>query len=125
VQIGGVLCEATLVGDAAAGDPVSLAVRPESIAMNPAAEIIAEPNTIAGIVRGKVFLGESTDFLVESGSTEVRVRVSGQAPSVTFDDSVALTLPADECLVFRAQDGAGHTASRDFVDLDAVERASD
>jgi iron(III) transport system ATP-binding protein len=101
VELNGVVCRGQLSEDAAAGVEVALAVRPESISIAPSALADLGENTLPGVVLGRVFLGESTEFLVESGRLEIRVRTSGPAPGIDVDDRVTLRLPTESCLVFR------------------------
>ena len=60
----------------------------------------ADRNVLEGIVRGRVFLGENTEFLVDVDGMEVRVRASGAVPRVDADDRVTLTFPVEGCHVF-------------------------
>jgi hypothetical protein len=55
-------------------------------------------------VRSSVFLGESTDFLVDADGVEIRARVSGVKPEIGIGDRVVVTLPS-QGLVF-ARKGA-------------------
>jgi iron(III) transport system ATP-binding protein len=105
VELDGVVCRGILNDVAAVGDVVALAVRPESVGITRSVADPAEDNVLGGVVLGRVFLGESTEFLVKVGPLELRVRTSGLAPEIEVDDRVALTLPTEECLVFR-RDGA-------------------
>jgi iron(III) transport system ATP-binding protein len=118
VEIAGSVCRGLLNEPAARGDVVSLAVRPEAIALGTGGEHAEGENLLSGIVRGRVFLGENTEFLVEVGGLEVRVRTSGPVPPVDVDDPIALRFPVDGCLVFRREDGAPAVTP-----LDALEEA--
>ena len=117
LEIEGVACHGTLNDDVAAGDSIALAVRPESLTIVRAGEGSTAQNTLPGLIRGRVFLGETTEFLVAVGALEVRVRVSGPAPGLDIDDAVAIGLPADASLVFRRD------ASREASSGAAVEVA--
>jgi iron(III) transport system ATP-binding protein len=101
VEIGGIACGGTVNEDVAAGDAIALAVRPEALAIAPSHGESQAPNTLPGLIRGRVFLGESTEFLVAVGELEVRVRVTGPAPGLDVGDAVTLGLPEDASLVFR------------------------
>jgi iron(III) transport system ATP-binding protein len=99
-----------LAGPAAAGDAVALAVRPETVALEPdrngAQEL--EPGVLRGIVRSSVFLGESTDFLVGVDGLEVRARISGINPGFAIGDAVRVRMPQTG-LVFPREDLADRT----------------
>ena len=71
----------------------------------------ADHNVLEGVVRGRVFLGENTEFLVDVDGMEVRVRASGAVPRVDADDRVTMTFPVDGCHVF----------ARERLDEDDVE----
>lgn len=102
VDLAGGRCRGTLSGEAAVGDDVALAVRPESISLMATGSTDAgrDENALGGLVRGRVFLGENTEFLVEVGGNEVRVRASG-TPAFDADDPVVLKFAISDCLVFR------------------------
>jgi iron(III) transport system ATP-binding protein len=116
VEIGGRICTGALLDDVAPGDVVSLAVRPEAMVIGTGGEVVGGENLLEGIVRGRVFLGENTEFLVDVAGLEVRVRMSGTAPRVDVDDPVTLRFPADGCHVFKRQ----RRDPDDEVELDPV-----
>jgi hypothetical protein len=64
-----------------------------------------------------VFLGESTDFLVDAEGVEVRARVSGVKPEIGIGDAVLLTFPEQGLVFPRATNGAAPAAE---VDPEAV-----
>ena len=81
---------------------------------------------LAGHVRSSVFLGESTDFLVDVLGVEVRVRVPGLKPGIGVGDRVLLTLPGRRARL-PARDGRGGAAEAraaarlgDLAELGAV-----
>ena len=54
----------------AAGQSVSLVLRPESVALLPERAVAPAPEfAIAGVVRGRTFLGEKVEYAVEVGGT--------------------------------------------------------
>ncbi len=110
VTFGDSSVEGVLAGPAAAGDAVALAVRPETVALEPdrngAQEL--EPGVLRGIVRSSVFLGESTDFLVGVDGLEVRARISGINPGFAIGDAVRVRMPQTG-LVFPREDLADRT----------------
>jgi ABC-type Fe3+/spermidine/putrescine transport system ATPase subunit len=89
VTVGGTPTPAVLVDPDADGDVV-LALRPESIGIEPASVGTAG---LPGVVQSSVFLGESTDFLVLAAGVEVRVRVQGAKPQIDDGAAVRLLLP--------------------------------
>ncbi|MCW2976604.1 MAG: ABC-type spermidine/putrescine transport system, ATPase component [Actinomycetia bacterium] len=103
VEIGGSSCAGVLTAAAVSGAAVALTIRPESIKIERATRShSAEPSSagaLHGTVRSSVFLGESTDFLVDAEGVEIRARVSGMKPEIGIGDAVLLTLPA-QGLVF-------------------------
>ncbi len=91
VSIAGVTTRGVLV-DLAAGSDVTVAMRPEAIRVEAASDA---RGGLPGHVRSSVFLGESTDFLIEAAGTEIRVRVSGARPEIADGDEIRLGLPQD------------------------------
>ena len=91
VSIAGVNTRGILV-DLTAGADVTIAMRPEGIGIAPAGDGL---DGIPGYVKSSVFLGESTDFLVEAAGTDIRVRVSGARPDISDGDEVRLSLSQD------------------------------
>ena len=100
VEVAGRVCRGAPVEALADGDVVSLAVRPEAIVLGAGGASGADRNVLEGVVRGRVFLGENTEFLVDVDGMEVRVRASGVVPTVDADDRVTMTFPVDGCHVF-------------------------
>ena len=91
VSIAGVNTRGLLV-DLAAGADVTIAMRPEGIRIAAAG---GGSDGLPGYVKSSVFLGESTDFLVEAAGTDIRVRVSGARPDISDGDDVRLSLAQD------------------------------
>ena len=104
VEVAGRICRGTPVDVLADGAAVSLAVRPEAITVVPAGSAAPAENTLEGIVRGRVFLGENTEFLVDVDGLEVRVRASGAVPRIDVDDRVTLAFAVDGCHVFAREE---------------------
>jgi len=100
VEVAGRVCRGAPVEALADGDLISLAVRPEAIVLGTGGPADADHNVLEGVVRGRVFLGENTEFLVDVDGMEVRVRASGAVPRVDADDRVTMTFPVDGCHVF-------------------------
>ena len=83
VDIGDASCAGILSAAADAGTNVALAVRPESITLEAGGRVgELDVGVLAGNVRSSVFLGESTDFLVDVAGAEIRVRVPGLRPGI-------------------------------------------
>jgi ABC-type Fe3+/spermidine/putrescine transport system ATPase subunit len=96
VAVGGATCNGVLTTHAETGSNVALAIRPESIRLEVGSGSSGETTgALAGNVRSSVFLGESTDFLVDVLGAEIRVRVPGLKPGIGVGDPVLLTLPGD------------------------------
>jgi|SRR5579862_1014700 len=107
VEIGQTSCTGVLTTAAPAGAAVALAARPESVRLDAGSgNGVTTPGVLAGTVRSSVFLGESTDFLVDVAGTEIRARVPGLRSGIGVGDPVTVTLPGDG-LVFSRQ---GETA---------------
>jgi iron(III) transport system ATP-binding protein len=95
----------SIVGSAtdkvAAGDAVALIVRAEAVRATPIARGAAPAaGELAGIVRSRVFLGESADLLVETLGRELRIRVSAEAPYAP-GSGIGLQITPGRCLVLR------------------------
>ena len=96
VDIAGVPASGFLTGAAEPGADVTLAIRPESIRLAAAGTTADDTDgALHGTVRSSVFLGESTDFLVEVAGTEVRARVPGVKPEIGVGAAVVVRLGAD------------------------------
>ena len=96
VEVGETACAGVLAAAADVGWAVALAVRPESVRLEVGAGSgSATSGALRGNVRSSVFLGESTDFLIDVAGAEIRVRVPGLKPGIGVGDPVSLTLPVD------------------------------
>jgi iron(III) transport system ATP-binding protein len=104
VDVAGRTCRGAPVDRLAEGDAISLAVRPEAIVLDAGVGADAGDNLLEGVVRGRVFLGENTEFLVDVDGLEVRVRASGAVPRVDVDDRVTLRFPVEGCHVFAREE---------------------
>jgi iron(III) transport system ATP-binding protein len=72
---------------AAAGTPVSIAIRPEHLRPVPAD---AGTGALPGVLKASTFLGETTEWLVDAAGHVLRVR--GALPSGRIGDAVLLSL---------------------------------
>jgi len=120
VEIGSSSLNGILAAVAPLDAAVALAIRPESIKIEKTTrQATQEPSrgALHGTVRSSVFLGESTDFLVDAEGLEVRARVSGMKPEIGIGDAVLLTFP-EQGLVFPRETNGGAPAVE--VDPDAV-----
>jgi|SRR5665213_1906971 len=109
VEIGDTSCAGVLAAAAEVGHAVALAIRPESVRIEAVRSHDPEatsPGALRGVVRSSVFLGESTDFLVDAAGVEVRARVSGLKPDLAIGDVVSLTLPSQGLVFPRGSVGA-------------------
>jgi iron(III) transport system ATP-binding protein len=92
-----------------AGEPVVLVVRAEAVRTSPLAPGSPAPGTLAGIVRSRVFLGESVDLLVETLGRELRIRVPADTVGYQPGSGIALDIASGRCMVLR-DDRAGSSA---------------
>jgi iron(III) transport system ATP-binding protein len=109
VEIGDTSCAGVLAAPAEAGNAVVIAIRPESVRIEaavPHAPQATSPGSLRGVVRSSIFLGESTDFLVDVAGVEIRARVSGLKPDLAIGDVVSLTLPSQGLVFPRDRVGA-------------------
>jgi iron(III) transport system ATP-binding protein len=91
----------------AGGDAVVLVVRPESVRLSPPAP---GESQLTGVIRSRVFLGESVDLLVETLGRELRVRAPADSQLDEPGREVALDIAAGRSLVLpddRAPSDAG------------------
>jgi ABC-type Fe3+/spermidine/putrescine transport system ATPase subunit len=116
VEIGLSSCGGVLAAAASQGAAVALTIRPESIRIEPASAQ-APPGALRGTVRSSVFLGESTDFLVDAEGVEIRARVSGLKPEISIGDAVLVTLPSQGLVFPRASNGAAASAEPNAADV--------
>jgi iron(III) transport system ATP-binding protein len=112
VDLGGFKARGTGRGALAPGAAVSVALRPEAVFIATVAEGVTADasNALAGVVQSSVFLGDRTDFLVDVGGTEIRIRRPGAALDLLDERDVVISFDADACLVFPAEPGAPETA---------------
>jgi iron(III) transport system ATP-binding protein len=84
-----------------AGDPAVVVVRPESIKAVPLGTG-DRPGSgeLVGVVRARIFLGESADLLVETMGREVRIRVPAEDASFEPQTKVVMNI-SRRCLVLR------------------------
>jgi iron(III) transport system ATP-binding protein len=86
-----------VAGDARQGDTVTIAVRPENVALALGADG-APDNAAAGEVDALVYLGNMLDCVVRVGEERIRVQLH-PSHSLARGDKVTLTFPAEHCLV--------------------------
>jgi iron(III) transport system ATP-binding protein len=82
------------------GDVVTLAVRPEHIALSLGAADATDPNVVAGEVASVAYLGNLIECTVAVGSHALRVQLHPSAPVVP-GARVRLALPIEYCLAMR------------------------
>jgi iron(III) transport system ATP-binding protein len=83
-----------------AGDALTLAIRPEHIALSVDGTASREPNTVAGEVEAVIYLGNLLDCMVAVGGEVMRVQLHPSAP-VVRGARVQLRLPIEHCLAMR------------------------
>ncbi len=93
--IGTFLCR--LAGDARQGDTVTIAVRPENVALAVGTDG-ASDNAAAGEVDALVYLGNMLDCVVRVGEERIRVQLH-PSQALARGDKVTLSFPAEHCLV--------------------------
>ncbi len=96
--IGAINCRAE--SDAAIGDTVTVAIRPENVALLPHAPAIGD-NEFAGTMDTVVYVGNLLDCIVTIGAERVRLQLQ---PSAAVDRGapVRLAFPVEHCLALRA-----------------------
>jgi iron(III) transport system ATP-binding protein len=82
------------------GDAITLAVRPEHIALSLGAAVSDGPNAAAGEVATVIYLGNLIECAVAVGGTMLRVQLHPSAP-ITPGARVQLALPIEHCLAMR------------------------
>jgi iron(III) transport system ATP-binding protein len=87
--------------DAAAGQAVTLSVRPECVSLSTAAPADGTPNVWRATVRTRAFLGDSVDHVLAVGGTELRNRAT---PSLSLapDTEAYVALDPDKITVVAA-----------------------
>jgi iron(III) transport system ATP-binding protein len=110
VKVGAAPCPGVLAVATEAGANVVLAVRPEGITIREghltAAEEAGDRTMFNGKILHRIFLGESTEFLVDAAGVEMRARISGLRTDLPVDASVVVTLPGDGLVYPRAASSA-------------------
>jgi iron(III) transport system ATP-binding protein len=94
------LMRCRLDGALRVGDGVTLAVRPEHIALSLGAAASSGPNAAAGEVATVMYLGNLIECTVAVGGTLLRVQLHPSAP-VAPGARVQLALPIEHCLAMR------------------------
>jgi len=94
------LMRCRLDGALRVGDAVTLAVRPEHIALSLGAAASTGPNAAAGEVATVIYLGNLIECTVAVGGTLLRVQLHPSAP-VAPGARVQLALPIEHCLAMR------------------------
>ncbi len=89
--------------DLPVGTTVVASIRPEHIGLERAAGATSDPNSWAGTVETRAFLGESVDHLVSLGKSTLQVRCPARV-SIPPGTEVVLTFPPEHCLVIPTDD---------------------
>jgi iron(III) transport system ATP-binding protein len=97
--IGAITCRAE--SDAQIGDAVTVAIRPENVALLPHAAEVGGDNHFAGTMDTVVYVGNLLDCIVTVGGEKVRLQLQ---PSAAVDRGalVRLAFPIEHCLALRA-----------------------
>ena len=94
------LLHCRLDGALGVGDAVTLAVRPEHVALSLGATESGGPNAVAGEVAAVIYLGNLIECTVMVGAHALRVQLHPSAP-VAHGARVQLALPIEHCLAMR------------------------
>jgi len=94
------LLQCRLDGAFGVGDAVTLAVRPEHIALSAGAGEAGGPNAVAGEVAAVIYLGNLIECTVTVGTHLLRVQLHPSTP-VARGARVQLALPIEHCLAMR------------------------
>ena len=90
------------------GTPAVVSIRPHVITLGPRGDAPTPPagsNTLAGIVRRASYLGDTVDYQVGLGDSDVVLRVTGPTPArARAGDPVLVTVPAEACVLLPADD---------------------
>jgi iron(III) transport system ATP-binding protein len=98
-SIGPVLAQTDSVRHA--GDKAILAIRPEEIEVDAAAQA-TEPNTFGGVVERQLFVGEAVECIVRIADTALQVRLNpNRAPEI--GSHVRVRLPPERCLALNPE----------------------
>jgi iron(III) transport system ATP-binding protein len=87
---------ATTAAPRPTGSQAAVVVRPEHVQVEAGAPTARSAGVWGGRIRTRVFLGDSVEYLVESGKYAIRAR-GGVARSVDPGTEVTLTFPAEWC----------------------------
>ena len=100
---------ATTAAPRPTGSDAAVVVRPEHVQVAAGPPATRSPGMWGGRIRTRVFLGDSVEYLVESGKYAIRAR-GDVARLIDPGTEVTLTFSAEWCsLVPVAKDGHGHT----------------
>jgi iron(III) transport system ATP-binding protein len=97
--IGAINCRAE--ADAAIGDSVTVAIRPENVSLLPHAAEVGGDNHFAGTMETVVYVGNLLDCIVTVGGEKVRLQLQPSA-AVDRGAQVRLAFPIEHCLALRA-----------------------
>ena len=90
------------------GTPAVVSIRPHVITLGPRGDAPTPPvgaNTLAGTVRRASYLGDTVDYQVGLGDSDVVLRVTGPTPArARAGDPVLVTVPAEACVLLPADD---------------------
>ena len=79
------------------GDPVMVTIRPENLQVREADDSSpTKPNTLAGVVTTRAYLGDSVEHAISLGDDDLRAR-SGTEISIPAGTTVHVTFPAEWC----------------------------
>jgi iron(III) transport system ATP-binding protein len=82
------------------GEPVTLVIRPEHVALSVGEATPGVPNTVAGEVDAVIYLGNLLECSVRAGTETMRVQLHPSTP-VARGARVSLALPIEHCLAMR------------------------
>jgi iron(III) transport system ATP-binding protein len=90
------------------GTPAVVSIRPHVITLGPRGDAPTPPvgaNTLAGTVRRASYLGDTVDYQIGLEDSDVVLRVTGPTPArARAGDPVAVTVPAEACVLLPADD---------------------
>jgi ABC-type Fe3+/spermidine/putrescine transport system ATPase subunit len=82
------------------GDGLTVAIRPENVALMPGTAAASEPNSFLGRVESLVYIGNMVECTVLVGPARLRVQLHPSV-SLTRGASVEIRLPSEHCLAMR------------------------
>ncbi len=91
-----ILCAKGIEREVLVGSDLLVTVRPEYIEFEESGS--NDKNVLRGHVRDAVYLGQSWDCLIQSGGSELRVHVRGDA-EIRIGHPVTMTIPPSRCVV--------------------------